>query len=134
MNPQFRQAKQGKTGDFININPIIEEAFSDFKVGKSRVPIAFLSYAGKSDTYLTYYTWYEEPETFYDDEYHAEISYGTIDIFSKGNFKNILKKAKQKLKENGFVWTDNGSEEFEKETGYYHIPVNFYYAGSAENS
>lgn len=93
------------------------------------IPIAFLSYTGKSDVYLTYYTWFEKPDNFYDDEYHAEISYGTIDIFSKGNFKNILKKVKQKLKENGFTWTDNGPEDFDKETGYYHVPVNFYLEG-----
>ena len=115
---------------FININPIIEKAFSDFKVDGKSIPIAFLSYTGKADTYLTYYTWQEQPDDFYDDENHAEIAFATIDIFSKGNFKNILKKVKIKLKEIGFTWTDNGPEDFDKETGYYHVPVNFY----AENN
>ena len=87
--------------------------------------VAFLNYSGESDTYLTYYTWLDEPDNFYDDEHHAEIAYGTIDIFSKGNFKDILKGVKNKLKENGFTWTDNGPENFEKDTGYYHVPVNF---------
>ena len=113
----------------MNINPIIEEAFKDFVVNQKRIPIAFLSYTGKADTYLTYYTWHEEADNFYDDEHHAEIAYGTIDIFTKSNFKNILKKVKIKLKEMGFTWTDNGSEEFEQETGYYHVPVNFYAEG-----
>ena len=93
------------------------------------IPISFLNYTGKSDVYLTYYTWFEKSDNFYDDEYHAEISFGTIDIFSKVNFKNILKKVKQKLKENGFTWTDNGPEDFDKETDYYHVPVNFYLEG-----
>ena len=79
--------------------------------------------------YLTYYTWFEKSDNFYDDEYHAEISFGTIDIFSKVNFKNILTKVKQKLKENGFTWTDNGPEDFDKESEYYHVPVNFYLEG-----
>ena len=92
---------------FININPIIEKAFSDFKIGERSIPIAFLSYTGKAETYLTYYTWQEQPDDFYDDENHAEIAFATIDIFSKGNFKNILKKVKTKLKEIGFTWTDN---------------------------
>ena len=121
--------RKKRRGDFININPIIESAFSGFEVNKKHIPIAFLSYTGNADTYLTYYTWQEQPENFYDDDYHAEISYGTIDIFSKGNFKDILKKVKNKLKENGFIWTDNGPESFERETGYYHIPVNFYLEG-----
>ena len=25
-----------------------------------------------------------------------------------------------------FSQTDNGSEDFDRETGYYHVPVNFY--------
>lgn len=110
----------------ININQKIETAFANFTVSSKVIPISFLSYTGKSDVYLTYYTWFEKPDNFYDDEYHAEISFGTIDIFSKVNFKNILLKVKQKLKENGFTWTDNGPEDFDKETGYYHVPVNFY--------
>ena len=111
----------------MNINPILERIFKDFEVDGKNIPIAFLNYTGKSDTYLTYYTWFDKPEDFYDDEHHAEVAYGTIDIFSKGNFKNILKQQKNKLKQNGFTWTDNGPETFERETGYYHVPVNFYH-------
>lgn len=109
----------------MNINPLIEAAFADFKVSGNRIPIAFMSYTGKAETYLTYYTWFCKPDNFYDDENHAEIAYGTINIFSKGNFKGILKKVKSKLKESGFTWTDNGPEDFERDTGYYHVPVNF---------
>ncbi len=79
----FFSSLKKRRGDFININPIIEEAFSDFEVNKKRIPIAFLSYTGKADTYLIYYTWYEQPENFFDDEYHTEVAYGTIDIFSR---------------------------------------------------
>lgn len=117
--------KRKEGGGFININPKIEAAFADFTVGTKPVPIAFLSYTGKADTYLTYYTWFCKPDNFYDDENHTEIAYGTIDIYSKGNFKDILKKVKNTLKENGFIWTDNGPEVFERDTGYYHVPVNF---------
>lgn len=121
-----------KVGDFININPLIEAAFTNFTVGTKHIPISFLNYEGNSEVYLTYYTWHDEPENFYDDEHHAEIAYGTIDIFSKGNFKGILKQVKNKLKQNGFTWTDIGSEIFEKDTGYYHVPVNFYYSGNLQ--
>lgn len=111
---------------------MIEETFKKFKVGDKEIPIAFLNYTGNSDIYLTYYTWYEKPENFYNDEYHAEIAYGTIDIFSKCNFKGILKKVKDKLKQNGFTWTDNGPETYEQDTGYYHVPVNFYYSDNLQ--
>ena len=89
------------------------------------IPIAFLNYTGNSDIYLTYDTWFEKPENFYDDENHSEFAYGTIDIFSKINFKDILESVKEKLKQYGFIWTDNGPETYEQDTGYYHVPVNF---------
>lgn len=112
----------------MNINSVIEKAFQNFTVNQKHIPIAFLNYTGKSDAYLTYYTWQEHAGDFYDDQYHAEISYGTVSIFSTGNFKEILRQVKQKLKENGFTWTDNGPETFERDTGYYHVPVNFFYS------
>lgn len=84
-----------------------------------------MNYTGNSDVYLTYYTWLEKPENFYNDENHSEIAYGTIDIFSKINFKDILESVKEKLKQYGFTWTDNGPETYEQDTGYYHVPVNF---------
>lgn len=79
----------------MNINSIIEKAFADFKVNGKIIPISFLNYTGNADVYLTYYTWLEKPENFYDDENHSEIAYGTIDIFSKNNFKDILESVKE---------------------------------------
>ncbi len=94
-------------------------------MNKKLIPISFLHYTGNAETYLTYYTWREEPDNYYDDEHHTEISYGTINVFSKGNFKPILNEVKKILQQNGFSWTDNGPEDFEDDTGYYHVPVNF---------
>ncbi len=109
----------------MNINPKLEEVFKDFIVDNVEIPISFMRYGGDKTAYLTYYTWLESPELFFDDDYHTEIIYGTIDIFSKGNFKNILEEVKKKLKENGLTWTDNGPETFEEDTGFFHVPVNF---------
>ena len=116
----------------MNINPMIKTAFANFTVGTKIIPISYLNYSGKENTYLTYYTWLDSPDNYFDDEHHIEIAYGTIDIFSKINFKNLVKAVKNKLKENGFTWTDNGPETFENDTGYYHVPVNFYYEGETD--
>ena len=104
----------------MNINPIIEKAFKNY-----RVPIEYMNYSGNENSYLTYYTWKELPDDFCDDENQIEIAYGTIDIYSKGNFKSILRDVKQILKDNGFLVTDVASEMFEEDTKYYHVPVNF---------
>jgi hypothetical protein len=80
----------------MNINPLIEKAFENYKI-----PIEYMTFTGKADTYLTYYTWKEEPDDFCDDENNIEVAFGTIDIFSKGNFKDILKDVKNILKSDG---------------------------------
>lgn len=104
----------------MNINPIIERAFENYNV-----PISYMKYTGKANTYLTYYTWKELPDDFSDDDNDIEIAYGTIDIFSKSNFKEILTDVKRILKDNGFLVTDVGSEMYEEDTQFYHVPVNF---------
>ena len=104
----------------MNINPIIERIFANYNV-----PISYMKYTGKSNSYLTYYTWKELPDDFSDDDNDIEIAYGTIDIFSKGNFKEIITDVKRILKDNGFLVTDVGSEMYEEDTQFYHVPVNF---------
>ena len=110
----------------MNINPKIEKIFSALKIDEKQIPIAYLQYFGTEDVYLTYYTWSERPELFFDNDYDAEVCFGTIDVWSKKNFKSLVEIVKQKLKENGFIWTDNGTEMYEPDTGYFHVPINFY--------
>lgn len=104
----------------MNINPIIERAFENYNI-----PISYMNYKGNSNSYLTYYTWKELPDNYADNENEIEIAYGTIDIFSKNNFKSILNDVKEILKNNDFLVTDIGSEMYEEDTDFYHVPVNF---------
>ena len=104
----------------MNINPLIEKAFEEYKV-----PIQYMTYDGKSDSYLTYYTWHDKGESFSDDDTEIDVAYGTIDIFSKSNFKKILEEVKEILKKNNFTVTDIASETYEEDTKLYHVPVNF---------
>ena len=113
----------------MNINPLIEKAFENYNV-----PIEYMTFTGKADKYLTYYTWKEEPDDFCDDENNIEVAFGTIDIFSKGNLKDILNDVKNILKSNGFLVTDVASEMYEEDTKYYHVPVNFCKEGEIEDA
>ena len=110
----------------MNINPIIEKAFENFVVDGIKIPISPIKYKGDSTTYLTYYTYLEQPEGFADDNPIVSGTYGTIDIFSKGNFKKIKKEVKKILKEQGFTWTGDEAETYEEDTGLFHVPVNFF--------
>ena len=116
----------------MNINPLIESVFDNFTVDNVVIPIAHLHYKGKESTYLSYYTWSESPEEFADDVPILEGTYATIDIYSKRNFKNVLRQVKKTLKENGFTVTDTGPEDYEEDTGFYHVPVNFYYESEVD--
>lgn len=108
----------------MEINSILEKAFKNYKL-----PIAFQHYDGKANQFLTYYTYSTVFENAVDDEFTNEIKYGTLNIYSKKNYIEIIEDVKKILKENGFTVTDLGIEDYEKDTGFYHIPVNFYYEG-----
>lgn len=108
----------------VNINPLIENAFENY-----RLPIAYKTYKGKEKSYLTYYTWSQRPDNYYDDESHTTIAYGTIDIYSSGNFKNILNEVIEILEQNDFTVTDIESEDYEEDSKLYHVPINFYKEG-----
>ena len=116
----------------MNINPIIEKAFENFVVDGVKIPISYMKYKGSESTYLTYYTYLTKGESFADDVPVCVGTYATIDIFSKGNFKKVLKEVKRILKENGFTWIDDESEDYEENTGLFHIPVNFYMESEGE--
>ena len=110
----------------MNINPVIEKIFKNFKVDGKVIPIAYSQYFGIEEQYLTYSTWLEKPHLFADDNNQTEYCYACIDVWSKGNFKNIVESVKQKLKENGFVWMGCAAELYEPETDFFHVPINFY--------
>ena len=109
----------------MNINPILEKAFANFEVDGLLIPIAPNIYKGAASTYLTYYTWNTQPELSVDDKPSIIGTYGTIDIYSKGNFKNIIIEVRKKIEEIGFTWTGTSAEDYEEDTGLYHIPIEF---------
>lgn len=116
----------------MNINPLIESMFNNFTVDGIDIPIAYQLHEESGGTFLTYHTRIERPEEFADDLPILEVTYGTINIYSKLDFKNLLSEVKRTLKNNGFTVTDSGPEDFEEDTGYYHIPVNFYYESEVD--
>ena len=73
-------------------------------------------------------------QTETENENNIEVAFGTIDIFSKGNFKDILEDVKNILKSNGFLVTDVASEMYEEDTKYFHVPVNFCKEGEIEDA
>ena len=107
----------------MNINSPVENALSG--VGCPIRPIKVTD-GKKPETYITYYTYLETGELYGDDEELTESTFGTIDIFSKINFKRLVDEVKRALKKAGFTVVSSGPEMWEDDTGYYHVPVDFF--------
>lgn len=109
------------------MNEVIENIFKDFKVDGKNIPVAFLRYNGKSTTYVTYQEVDADNSFSGDDELLGYVTYYDFDIYSKGNYLNVMESVKQLMKANGWRWQPSLSSQdmFEDDTGYYHKTLNF---------
>lgn len=109
------------------MNSLIEEIFADFKVDKKSIPVSFLKYDGKEETYITYQNIDMSGTLAGDDEILGYIDYYDFDIYSKGNYFKVVREVKKILKDNGFMWQPSmsSSDMFEDDTGYYHKTLCF---------
>ena len=109
------------------MNELIENIFADFKVSGKKIPVAFLHYDGNSTTYVTYQAIDMSDSFSADDELLNYVDYYDFDVYSKGNYFEIIKELKKILKNNGFVWQPSKSsgDMYEDDTGYYHRTLNF---------
>ena len=115
----------------MNINPLIESALSGLTFGGKTVFYAPLVIPDnkKGKAYCTYYTYLEHDVVYADDEPQEAETFGTVDIFCKGDYKSLLQDVKGRLCSAGFIIGDVGPELYENDTGYYHVPVNIYMEG-----
>ena len=111
------------------MNELIETIFTDFAVDGVTIPVVFLNYKGHGEPYVVYMNQDKDKSLSGDDELIGYVDYYDFDVYSKGNFFNIIESIKVLLKENGFIWQPSKSSQdmFEAETGYYHKTLNFAY-------
>ena len=109
------------------MNSLITKIFADFKVDNKNIPVAFLKYNGKEETYITYQLINIDNVLCADDEIQSYVNYYDFDIYSKSNYLKIVKELKKVLKNNGFMFQPSlsSNEIFEEDTGYYHKTLCF---------
>lgn len=109
------------------MNELIQSIFNNFIVDGVPVPVAFLRYKGKSTTYVTYMETDINNSYAGDNEILGYVSYYDFDIYSKGNYFNIVESIKNLMKENSFVWQPSRTSQdmYEDDTGYYHKTLCF---------
>ena len=109
----------------IKVNEELKTIFTDFKVNNKSVPVNHLRYKGKSKTFVTWTIIGEVPSLSGDDDYlYSEVQVD-IDVFSDGNYLDIVKEVKRLMKENKWLWVEDGPEMFEEDTELYHKTITF---------
>ena len=109
------------------MNSLIEEIFDNFIVNNVSIPVSFLRYTGNKTTYVIY-NQLQIDTTFYgDNELLSYMDYYDFDIYSKGNYLEIVKELKNILEQNGFLWQPSmtSSDMYEDDTGYFHKTLCF---------
>lgn len=109
------------------MNSLIETIFTNFTVDDKKIPVSFMRYTGKSTTYITY-MYYDSNNSFSgDNELLGWVDYYDFDIYSKGNYLNIIESVKSVLKQNGFMFqpSRSSSDMYEDDTGYFHRTLSF---------
>lgn len=91
------------------------------------VPVQFRHYTGKSDTYITFFTFLEKGELFGDDEEMENGIYIQLNIFSKEDYTDLVEKIKIKMKDNNFIKRYEADAPYEVDTKYYHKVLRYLY-------
>ena len=94
-------------------------------IGGEKIPVAHLRYKGTSKKFTTWTITGEEPALSANDDDLCSIVSVDVDVFSEGNYLDIIKEIKQKMKDNEWVWTGDSAEMYEEDTKLYHKTCSF---------
>lgn len=103
----------------------IQQIFNNFEVDGVSIPVELLKHDGDKVPYITYQEINNEPMLNADNEVIASVISYDFDIYSKGNFKKIVKAVKQLLKENNYMWNGDSADFYEEDTKLYHKTLTF---------
>lgn len=102
------------------MNDEIELMFKNFAVDNKKIPVEFMNYFGKEETFIVYNSLGETPSLHGDDEAIASTNTYDFNIYTKGNFLPILKEIKKILKANKWRWQEDSEDLYEEDTRYFH--------------
>ena len=89
------------------------------------VPVAHLRYKGSSKTFVVWTILSEKPVLSGDDEQLFSVVSVDIDVYSIGNYDEVITEIKRLMKENGWLWVEDSAEMYEEDTSLYHTTITF---------
>lgn len=109
------------------MNELIESIFQNFTVDGVEIPVSFMFYEGHGEPYVVYMQQDADGSFSGDDELLGYVDYYDFDVYSTGNYTNVIESLKAILKANDFVFQPSRSsmDLYEADTGYYHKTLNF---------
>lgn len=96
------------------------------------VPVSFQRYAGKADTYITFHEYFTSGEEYEDDEEALTAHYIQVDVWSKVDYTEVVKRTKELLFKAGLKRL-NEIDLYEEDTKIYHKGLKFYYLEEMES-
>lgn len=109
------------------MNELIESIFANFTVNGVKIPVSFMYYEGHGEPYIVYMQMDADGSLTGDDSLIGYVDYYDFDVYSKGNYFEVIEGVKTLLEDQGFVWQPSRTSQdmYEVETGYYHKTLNF---------
>lgn len=95
------------------------------------VPVSFGKYNQTADTYVVFLEYKQDGALFADDEEKKTEHIFQVDVFSKGNYLELVKKMKYLLKSVGFRRTFE-TETYEEEMKRFRKILRFTYISKEE--
>lgn len=107
---------------FVSLNKIVKETLKPLNI-----PVEFQTYGGKSEPYITFFTYLNQAESYADDEEEVTGYYIQLDLFGKGNLEKLQIEIIKLLKSNGFIKKSINDGLYEPDTKFYHKVFRFFF-------
>lgn len=95
------------------------------EVNSKKIPVEHLRYKGNEKTFITWTIISETSGLNANDSNLYSVVDVDIDVFSEGNYLDIMKEIKEIMKENNWLWVEDSVEMYEEDTELYHRTMTF---------
>ena len=105
-----------------SFNDEITKLFKNF-----RVPVKYMYYDGNANTYVTFMQSHKDNTLAGDDTILGYVLYYDFDIYSKGNYLDIIDSIIEIMQGAGWTYQplNDGPDLYETETKYFHKTICF---------
>ena len=108
------------------MNNEMKQIFGDeIKVNGASVPCAHLRYKGDSKKYVVWSITSNQGELYADDELVYCVITVDVDVYSDGNYIDVITEIKKIMKNNDWIWVEDSAEMYEEDTKLYHKTLTF---------